>query len=76
MTLTLVAVLCQLVAGTDITACHEEMVQKVDMPVNACAIFGQQIVADWLTKTHPSPRYRVQGYKCAAGDYVLKDNVT
>jgi hypothetical protein len=73
MKITVVALLCHTLPGISVPVCREEIVVKEDMPMHAC-IFSQPALAEWKERSiYRGPEWTVQGFRCASGDYVLKD---
>jgi len=53
--------------------CHEELITKADMPMQACLI-SQAAVADWKAKSRYSgDQWNIERIRCIPGEYVLKD---
>lgn len=70
--ITLVATVCHSLAGITTPVCHEEIVTKGEI---ACAQ-AQMVIADWKAHTiYRGDNWSVRGYRCAYGDYVLKENI-
>ncbi|CCE02630.1 hypothetical protein [Bradyrhizobium sp. STM 3809] len=68
MLVTLVALLCN---GQ---LCMEKVVTNSEMSgitMTSCAINAQIGIADWMSKG-PYHEWRLQSYKCVAGNYVPK----
>ncbi len=68
MLVTLVAVLCN---GQ---LCLEKVVTNTELSgitMTACQIQGQIGIAEWLSKG-PYHEWRLQSYKCVAGQYIPK----
>jgi hypothetical protein len=76
MKMSVVALMCHSIAGISQPVCREEIVVRQDLPMQACGFLAQQIIADWKERTiYRGEQWTVQGYKCAAGDYVPKDAI-
>ncbi|MGY4309013.1 hypothetical protein ACVIJ6_006256 [Bradyrhizobium sp. USDA 4369] len=68
MLVTLVAMLCN---GQ---LCMEKVVTNSEMSgitMTSCAVSAQIGIADWMSKG-PYHEWRLQSYKCVAGNYVPK----
>ena len=68
MLVTLVALIC------NAQLCMEKIVTTSDMSgitMIACQMQGQSGIADWLSKG-PYHTWKLKGYKCVEGKYVLK----
>ena len=69
MIVSVIAVLCSQ------AICHEEIVVKDDMSMQACMI-SQPALADW--KAHSmfqGDQWTIARIKCVPGEYVLKDRI-
>ena len=70
MLITLVAILC------NSQLCLEKVVttsEQSGITMTACQVNGQIGIADWLAKG-PYHQWKLQGYKCVAGNYTPKSN--
>lgn len=73
MQITLVASLCHVLAAIPQPVCHEVIVIRDEMPMQAC-FMAQPALADWKSKSiYAGEQWSIRGFKCVPGDYVLKD---
>ena len=75
MQITVVALMCHMLAPISAPVCREEIVAKADMGMQACMI-GQPAIADW--KAHSifaGEQWTVARIKCVPGSYVIKDAI-
>lgn len=69
---TVVALMCHIVAPIQPAVCHEEVVFKEEMPMIACQM-GQPAIAEWKEKSpFQGEQWKIEGFRCVAGDYVPK----
>lgn len=75
MQISVVVKLCHSLPDIPALVCREESVYTDEMPMHAC-IFSQAAVADWKDHSiYKGDAWSVQGIKCAAPGYVLKDAI-
>ncbi len=75
MKITVVALLCHIIAPIPDPVCREEIVTKDDMPMQAC-IMSQAAVADWKNRSiFRGDQWMVERIKCVPGDYLPKDAI-
>jgi hypothetical protein len=73
MQITVVATLCHALAALPQPVCHEVIVIKDDMPMQACML-SQPALADWKSRTvYAGREWFIGGYKCVPGSYNVKD---
>jgi hypothetical protein len=71
--LTVVVLICHQLAGISAPICHEEIVTKAEMPMQACMIF-QPAIADWKEKSiYRGEQWTIARVRCVPGDYELRD---
>lgn len=71
---TLVAQLCfNSYATPGPSYCLEEIVTQ--MPYTACKVQGQIAIAQWMASTKYREDWRLTGWKCEDGQYVVKGRV-
>ena len=74
MTITVVAVLCQALAGIPAPACHEEIVTKVDS-LQACIMFPANL-AQWKgAGRFAGDEWTISKVRCIPGSYEKRDAI-
>lgn len=75
MQITIVVSICHALAGITSPVCHEEIVAKQDMPMQACLI-SQVAIADWKAKSlYRGDQWHVERIRCIPGNYLPKDAI-
>jgi hypothetical protein len=77
MMMTVVAMLCQVIASLADPVCHEVIVTRQEMTMQRC-MSGMQIgIADWKGKSiYKSDKWTVEDVQCVPGDsYQPKDAI-
>lgn len=75
MQITVVVSICHALAGIAAPVCHEEIVVKDDMPMQACLI-SQAAIADWKQRSiYRGDQWTVGRIRCIPGDYQPKDAI-
>lgn len=75
MQITVVAVMCHALAGITSPVCHEEIVVKDDMPMQACMV-SQAAIADWKASTiYRGDQWHVAVIRCIPGNYEPRDAI-
>lgn len=75
MMLSVVVSVCHALAGISSPVCHEEVVVKDDMPMQACLI-SQAAIADWKSHSiYRSEAWTIDRIRCIPGDYWPKDAI-
>lgn len=76
MQITVVAVVCHTLAALpNSPVCHEEIIVKDDMSMEACMI-AQPAVADWKEHSiYRGPQWSIARVKCIPGEYVPRDAI-
>lgn len=73
MIITLVVSMCHALAGITSPVCHEVIVIKDEMPMQACML-AQPALAGWKEKSiYAGKQWTLQGWKCVSGEYNVKD---
>lgn len=73
MQISLVVSMCHALAAIPQPVCHEVIVIKDEMPMQLCML-AEPALADWKAHSiYRGEQWSIAGYKCAPGDYVLKD---
>lgn len=74
MIITVVATLCHALAGIP-AVCHEEIVTKDDMSIQACML-SQPALAEWKAHSiYAGEQWTIRGYKCVPGSYEPRDAI-
>lgn len=74
MNITIVATLCQALAGLGTPACHEEIVTKVDS-LQACIMFPANL-AQWKgAGRFADDSWTISKVRCIPGSYEKKDAI-
>jgi hypothetical protein len=72
---TIVVLLCHTISVIPVPVCHEEIVVRQEMTRLACTL-SQPAIAEWKANSiFKSDQWTVNGFKCAPGDYVMKDSI-
>lgn len=75
MTMTLVVIICHMIAGISDPVCHEEIVAKGDMTLFVC-MQSQPMIAEWkATSKFKDEEWLVISYRCISGNYVVRDAI-
>lgn len=74
MTITVVAVLCQALAGFPAPACHEEIVTKVDS-IQACMLFPADLAQWKMAGRFADDRWTISKVRCIYGSYEKRDAI-
>lgn len=75
MQITVVALVCHMIAPIPEPVCREEIVVKADMPMQACFL-SQPAIADWKERSiFRGPQWTIGRIKCVPGDYEPKDAI-
>jgi hypothetical protein len=73
MQISVVVSVCHVLGTISQPLCHEELITKADMPMQACLI-SQAAVADWKNRSiYRGDNWNINRIRCIPGDYVLKD---
>ena len=68
MQITVVVVMCHMLAGVPQPVCHEAIVVKGDMSMRVC-ILSQPALADWKARSiYRSDEWTISRIKCIPGD--------
>lgn len=74
MIVTVVAIVCHTLPGLP-QLCHEEIVARQEMPMQACLI-SQAALADWKSKSkYRGDQWTIGRIKCVPGAYEPKDAI-
>jgi hypothetical protein len=76
MMITVVALMCHSLAGITSPVCHEEIVVKDEMPMQACLI-SQAAIADWKERSlkYRGSQWIIGRVRCIPGSYEPKDSI-
>lgn len=73
MQITVVALMCHSLASIPAPVCHEVIVIKDEMPMQAC-FMAQPALAEWKANSiYAGEQWSIRGFKCAPGSYTVKD---
>lgn len=74
--ITLVALICHVIADISDPVCHEEIVLKEEMSMMSCQIKSQIVIADWKEKSvYSGEQWVVMDIGCVPGDYQPRDSI-
>lgn len=75
MQITVVVSICHALAGITSPVCHEEILVRDEMPMQACMI-AQAAIADWKAHSRFSGnQWTVSRIRCIPGDYQPRDAI-
>ena len=75
MQISVVVSICHALSGITSPVCHEEIVVKDEMPMQACMI-SQAAIADWKERSkYRGDQWTIGRIKCAIGDYQPRDAI-
>lgn len=74
MNITIVAVLCQSLAGFPAPACHEEIVTHVDS-LQACIMFPANLAQWKMAGRFADDRWTISKVRCIPGTYEKRDAI-
>jgi hypothetical protein len=74
MTLTIVAVLCQSLAGAPAPLCHEEIVTRVDS-LQACIMFPANLAQWKMVGRFADDSWTISKVRCIPGTYEKRDAI-
>lgn len=74
MQITIVVSVCHALVGIP-SVCHEEIVARDDMPMQACLI-SQPAIAEWKSRTiYRGDQWRIERIRCIPGNYEPRDAI-
>ena len=75
MIISVVASVCHILGSIAAPVCHEEIVVKDDMPMQAC-LLSQAALADWKNRSkYSGDQWKIGRIRCIPGDYEPKDAI-
>lgn len=73
--LTIVALICHIVAPIQVPLCHKEIVLKEAIPTMPCEM-RRSAIAEWKEKSiFRGEEWKIESYDCERGDFVPEDIV-
>ena len=74
MNITVVAILCQALAGFPAPACHEEIVTRADS-LQACMLFPPSLAQWKMDGRFADDRWTISKVRCIPGSYEKRDAI-
>jgi len=75
MQISVVAMVCHMLAPISDPVCHEQVIIQDDMSMQECML-SQEAIADWKEKSiYHGDQWVIARIRCIPGDYMPKDAI-